>query len=234
LIVNPKNMKPFVSILTPTYNRRIFIQQYLKILRQQDYRGKIEIIIADDSDEPVNDLLGNDEIIKYHYFNEKKSLGFKRNFLAEEARGDILIHIDDDDYYPPERISHAVEILQKNNTLIAGSSQCFFYNTIKDEITISGPFGKNHGTAGTFAYFKDYINDHHFNNNDWAQEEPAFTKNFTIPMTQLDPRKTMIVIWHKNNTWDKSKSAMRPTSLKLKDLNVDIQSRRFYKKLSGQ
>ena len=226
-------MKPFISILTPTYNRRVFIQQYLRILRQQDYTGKIEIIIADDSDEPIRDLLGNDEIIKYHYFNEKKSLGFKRNFLAEEAKGDILIHIDDDDYYPPERISHAVQMLQKNNTLIAGSSQCLFYNTSKDEITISGPFGKNHGTAGTFAYFKEYTKDHSFNNDDWAQEEPAFTKNFTVPMTQLDPIKTMIVIWHKNNTWDKSKSAKRLTTLKLKDLNVDNQSRRFYRNLSN-
>lgn len=222
---------PTVSVLTPTHNRNEFISQYLKILRNQNYKGKMEIIIADDSDESIKDLLGSDEIIKYFYFKEKKSLGFKRNFLAEKSKGDILIHFDDDDYYPPDRISYAVEMLMKNNTLLAGSSQCFFYNTFAGKIFVSGPFSENHATAATFAYLKEYIKNHQFNDNDWAQEEPAFTNKFSEPLIQLNPQKTILAIWHKNNTFDKSKASLGLTNLKLKDFKVDIESRRFYKKI---
>ena len=54
---------PLVSILTPTYNRRPFIAQYLRYIRGQDYRGPIEILIADDDHgrggnllQPVGDI----------------------------------------------------------------------------------------------------------------------------------------------------------------------------------
>ena len=40
----------------------------------------------------------------------------------------IILYMDDDDYYPPERISHAVEKLQKNpRALCAGSSELHIY-----------------------------------------------------------------------------------------------------------
>ena len=120
------NRYPFVSILTPTYNRRHFIPQYLRLLRSQNYPGKFEVIIADDSDMSIRDVLGGDEIIQYHFFKEKMSLGFKREFLCQQAKGDILVHMDDDDYYSPHRVTHAVDMLTKAENLIAGASQCFF------------------------------------------------------------------------------------------------------------
>lgn len=33
--------------------------------------------------------------------------------MHEKSKGDILVYMDDDDYYPPERVSHAVETLLK-------------------------------------------------------------------------------------------------------------------------
>ena len=46
--------------------------------------------------------------------NEKMTLGAKRNYMHRFARGDIIVYMDDDDYYPPTRISHAVETLKNN------------------------------------------------------------------------------------------------------------------------
>ena len=227
-------MKPLVSILTPTYNRRQFIPQYLKYVRAQNYKGPIEILIADDSDISIKDLVENDTRIKYYYFDKKKPLGFKRNLLANEAQGDILVHMDDDDFYPPSRIEHAVNSLLASDKAIAGCSICFFYNVMTDKITVSGPFANNHGTAGTFAYFRECLKDHSFQDEALAQEEPHFTKNFTSPMVQLDPLRTMLVIQHTKNTWDKSKTSSRPTEVKLKEFIHSIEDRRFYKSLKKQ
>lgn len=225
------NSKLLVSILTPTYNRRVFIPQYLKYIYKQDYLGPLEIIIADDGEEPIEDLLTKDPRIRYIRLNERKPLGYKRNLLASEARGQILINMDDDDYYPSNRISHAVSKLLKSNLMIAGSSKMYFYNVMDNTISVGGPYGSNHATCATFAFLKEYAATHNFDNQAKAQEEPSFTNSFTAPMCQLDPKSTIVVIEHKLNTWDKSKTAKSPTKLKVKDFIRDINDRRFYKKL---
>jgi glycosyltransferase involved in cell wall biosynthesis len=142
-----------VSILTPTYNRRPFIPQYLKYVRHQDYKGRIEVLVADDGEDSVADLFQRDITIRYIRLDKRMPLGYKRNLLASEAKGEILVHMDDDDYYPPSRVSHAVSKLISSEKIIAGASQCFFYDLLESKVTVSGPFGDNHGTCGTFAYF---------------------------------------------------------------------------------
>jgi len=223
--------KPLVSILTPTCNRRLFIPQYLRYIRSQNYGGPIEVIIADDGEIPIGDLVEKDTIIRYIRLNERKPLGYKRNLVAAEARGDILINMDDDDYYPPTRVDHAVNALINSQKMIAGASQCFFYDTSYQIITVSGPFGPNHATCGSMAFFKEYTNSHTFSNEALAQEEPLFTNNFTEPMVQLDPKLTMLVIQHQKNTWDKSKSLTKKIKMKPQDFIRSQEDRRFYKKL---
>jgi len=223
--------KLLVSILTPTYNRRVFIPQLLKYIYRQDYIGPLEILIADDGEEEISDLLSKDSRIRHIRLGEKKPLGYKRNLLANEAKGQILINMDDDDYYPPNRISHAVSQLIKSKLMIAGSSQMYFYNVISNTISVSGPFSSNHGTCATLAFLKEYANNHNFDNEAKSQEEPSFTNRFTEPMCQLDSKSTILVIDHIVNTWNRSKTTMTPTNLKIKDFIRDINDRRFYQKL---
>lgn len=219
---------PLVSILTPTYNRRHFIAQYLRYVRSQDYRGPIEILIADDG-ESIEDLLKGDPRIRYFKLSEKTPIGAKRNLLADEARGEFLVHMDDDDFYPSNRVSHAVTRLQASDCLIAGSSEHYFYHVLEDRISVSGPFGPSHSVASAMAYHRDYWADHRFDDQAEAQEEPAFTKGFTAPMVQLDPQSTILGIVHRANTWDKRETSLKPTTLKLKDFVRNMEDRRFYR-----
>jgi glycosyltransferase involved in cell wall biosynthesis len=218
--------------LTPTYNRRLFIPQYLKYIYKQDYLGPLEIIIADDGEEQIDDLLRRDPRIRHIRLSERKPLGYKRNLLANEAKGQILINMDDDDYYPSDRVSHAVTQLLKSKLMIAGSSRMFFYNVLDDSISVGGPYGSNHATSATFAFLKEYAATHNFDNQSKAQEEPSFTDKFTAPMCQLEAKSSIVVIQHKLNTWDKSKTTKHPTGFKVKDFIRDINDRRFYKKLA--
>jgi glycosyltransferase involved in cell wall biosynthesis len=220
---------PLVSVLTPTQNRRPFIVQYLKYLRRQDYAGPVEILLADDGEDAVGDLVRTDPRIRYLRAPDRMPLGAKRNWLAAEAKGAVLVHMDDDDYYPVNRISHAVTSLLTSDHLIAASSQLYLYDVLTDKITVSGPFGPNHGTAGTFAYRREYLASHSFPETAGGQEEPGFTENFSVPMKQLDPLSTMLVIQHRRNTWNKTNTSTRPTTLKLKQFVRDIDDRRFYR-----
>ena len=55
------------------------------------------------------------------------SIGEKRNLCCSLAKHEYIVHMDDDDYYPPTRIEHAVSMLTKSKHLVAGSSEIYIY-----------------------------------------------------------------------------------------------------------
>ena len=103
---------PTVSICTPTFNRRPFIPALIECVVNQTYpANRLEWIIVDDGTDPVGDLFANVPIARYVRYPEKMTLGKKRNITNDLCAGNIIIYMDDDDYYPEERVEHAVEKL---------------------------------------------------------------------------------------------------------------------------
>jgi len=202
-----KTIKPFVSVCTPTFNRRPFIESMIKCFKHQDYpKDRMEWIIIDDGTDKIEDLVCGIKQVKYFKYDKKMNLGEKRNLMHQKSKGQILVYMDDDDYYPPKRVSHAVEMLQSHpEALCAGSSEIYIYFKHIDKVYQFGPYGPNHATAGTFAFKRKLLNDHKYEDNAALAEEKAFLKNYTVPFVQLDPVKTILVFSHEHNTFDKKK-----------------------------
>jgi glycosyltransferase involved in cell wall biosynthesis len=196
---------PFVSVCMPTFNRRPFIPIIIECFNNQTYpKDKIEWIIIDDGTDTIEDLVVNIPQVKYFKYDQKMTLGVKRNLTNSKASGDILIYMDDDDYYPPERISHAVETLRKNpKALCAGSSEMYIYFKHIQKMYKFGPYGPNHATAATFAFRKELLKITRFDENSSVAEEKKFLKDYTIPFVQLDSKKTILVFSHTQNSFDK-------------------------------
>ena len=203
------NFKPIVSVCTPTFNRRPFIPIMFECFRNQDYpKDRIEWIIVDDGTDKIKDLVETSGIsqIKYFELPEKMALGAKRNFMHEKTRGSILVYMDDDDYYPPERVEHAVERLMTHpNALCSGSSEIYVYFKHIQKMIQCGPYAPNHATAGTFAFKRELLSQSRYEDHAALAEEKAFLKNYTIPFVQLDPLKSILVFSHEHNTFDKRK-----------------------------
>jgi len=198
---------PRVSICTPTFNRRPFFKGLIESIMAQTYpKDRIEWIIIDDGTDKVEDLVKDIPFVKYIY-TEKMSLGKKRNFMHDNCSfkndDDIIVYFDDDDYYPKERISHAVEKLTGSNALCAGSSELYIWFNTLNKMYRFGPYGPNHSTAGTFAFKRELLKQTSYENDALLAEEKYFLKNYTIPFIQLDPLKTILVISHEQNTFDK-------------------------------
>ena len=207
-ISNNKIQLPFVSVCTPTFNRRPFIEMMIKCFDRQDYpKNKMEWIIIDDGTDPIEDLVISHPSVKYFKYDQKMTLGKKRNIMHKKSCGDIIVYMDDDDFYPPDRVSHAVERLTENpGALCAGSSEMYIYfkdNKEKCKMVQFGPYGPNHATAGTFAFKRKLLKDTTYNEEACLAEEREFLKNYTVPFVQLDPLKTILVFSHQHNTFDK-------------------------------
>ena len=197
--------KPFVSICTPTFNRRPFIPVIIKCIENQTYpKDKIEWIIVDDGTDKIEDLVAHLPYVKYFKYDEKMTLGKKRNITNEKAMGDVLVYMDDDDYYPPERVSHAVETLKENpKALCAGSSSMFLYFKHIKKLLQFGPYGPNHATAASFAFRRELLNQTKFDETSSVAEERLFLKEYKIPFVQLEAKKTILVVSHNHNSFDK-------------------------------
>jgi len=191
-----------VSVCTATYNRRPFIPFLIQCFQHQDYVGEVEWIIVDDG-ESIEDLVKDIPQVKYIRLDQKVPLGKKRNIMHEHCSGDIIVYMDDDDYYPPTRISHAVQKLQESECLCAGSSIIHIYYSHLHKIIEFGPYGDHHATAGTFAFKKELLSMTSYEDTASLAEESHFLKNFTIPMVQLDPKQVILVVAHSHNTFDK-------------------------------
>jgi glycosyltransferase involved in cell wall biosynthesis len=223
-----KSLLPFVSVCTPTYNRRPFIPTMLECFRNQTYpKDRMEWIIVDDGTDKIKDLIKGADIpqIRYYELPEKITLGAKRNLLHEKSRGSIIVYMDDDDYYPPERVAHAVEVLSANKTaLCAGSSELYLYFKHIHKMYQFGPYGPTHATAGTFAFKRELLAHTRYNDSACLAEEREFLKEYTIPFVQLDPLKTILVFSHAHNTFDKRRllENANPTYVKESDKTVDM------------
>jgi glycosyltransferase involved in cell wall biosynthesis len=207
-----KNTLPFISICTPTFNRRPFIPYMIKCFEHQTYpKELIEWIIIDDGSDPIEDLVSHIPQVKYFYYEEKMLLGKKRNLMHSKCSGDIIIYMDDDDYYPPERFSHAVEKLQQNpKFLLAGSSEMHIYFDSKQSVFQCGPYKEYHSTAATFAFKKELLKQTTYDDSIAVSEEHKFTKGYTIPLIQLDTLKSIMVFSHKHNSLNKETLLVNP------------------------
>lgn len=237
-----------VSVVTPTYNRRKFIPQLIELYKSQTFPKKsMEWIILDDGTDKVEDLFLKAVItipnIRYIPLEEKLTLGAKRNRLNEEARGNIIIAMDDDDYYPPQRVKSVVTALTKFPRCdLAGSSEMYLYFTDKKKIYKMESIHQNHATNGSMAWRKSYSNIHKYNENVTFAEEVEFLEEHIHPMIQLDPRDTLLAISHSDNTFDRrvlrdgdekgrKNPKLKETHMKLKDFISDGKLRDFYNKL---
>jgi glycosyltransferase involved in cell wall biosynthesis len=236
-----------VSVVTPTYNRRMFIPTLIDIYKAQSYpKEKMEWIIIDDGRHTVEDLFAEASKsipnIRYIRIDEKMRLGAKRNLLNKEARGQIIVAMDDDDYYPPDRVSTVVEAFKKNPRVeLAGSSEMNLYYLDTKKIYTIGPYSDTHATNGTMAWRKSYADTHKYDEYVTKAEEITFLENFKHPMIQLPSTSTILVICHTDNTANKSElrdehlprigtfqSKFKECAYKLEDLVRDKKIRDFY------
>jgi len=240
-------MLPFVSVLTPTYNRRKFIPAAITCFKNQTYpQDKMEWIVLDDGQDKVKDLFDAAGLKNVRYValpdGQKLKIGAKRNQLNELAKGEICVCFDDDDYYPPERVRKAVAKLRSapcHKIPLVGSSQLYLYFTDRDEIWSIGPYAQNHCTNGTMAYWHSYTKDHKYDETVDMAEEKSFTNSFSTPVLQLYPEDTMLVICHAHNTFDKrnlikqKNPLLKQVKIKMRQLVKDKSLRDFYLALAA-
>lgn len=121
-------MSPLVSIITPTANRERLLPAIARCVLSQQVDW--EWLVLDDSPAPsatLQALATSDARIRYVHSDTRLSIGAKRNSLIGNARGSLIAHFDDDDYYAPHYLAHLIRYMQSNRADLIKLSGFFMY-----------------------------------------------------------------------------------------------------------
>lgn len=104
---------PLVSIYIPTYNRIKLLKRALGSVLNQGYQN-IEILVVDDNSSDgtqafLTEIAQNDPRIKPILKEVNSGACISRNLAIEQATGEFITGLDDDDYFLAGRIAHFVE-----------------------------------------------------------------------------------------------------------------------------
>lgn len=203
-------MQPSVSLLTVTQQSRQPSLLILKdLVKDQTYPNILEWILVEGSPtkaaalENAQFIQTLDSTIPIRYIQTEGglSIGVLRQIANQEAKGDIRVVLDDDDYYPCDRVEHAVTRLLESKKLLAGCSRMLLFDYQLNKLFQFRSFGINHSVSSCMAWTRDYPGFYDLLVR--FAEESSFTEDFTEPMVQLDPWKTIIQSSHTENTYSK-------------------------------
>ena len=137
--------KPLVTSIITTYKREVkVVERALLSIINQTYKN-IEIIIVNDCPSEVklaNDL--KEMIAKYQSSNNIKYIVVEknggackaRNIGIENATGEYIAFLDDDDEWLPEKVELQLQSLLENNEYALSYCNSYFYNVDKQITTL--------------------------------------------------------------------------------------------------
>lgn len=140
-----------VSVIIPSKNRGQFLSRAVNSVDRQNYNGIIELIIIDDnSDVPIKSADFDINNVKIKIFRNKSSLGgaVSRNIGIDNATGDYLCFLDDDDEYYLDKLSVLSKYLDDNTDV-----DVVFGKVVRDD----GMESNTEHTVVTKASFVKYL-----------------------------------------------------------------------------
>lgn len=154
---------PLVSCIMPTANRPHFVKYAIDYFLHQDYRN-LELVIVDDGEIGIEKDLLNRNSLRYFKVAPLHTIGLLRNLACQHAKGEIIVHWDDDDWYAEDWVTKQVAALQSSGADICGLNQVNFYAPAlrKRETFIDDKNAAPWVYGATMAYNKSFWLQHPF------------------------------------------------------------------------
>jgi glycosyltransferase involved in cell wall biosynthesis len=166
------------------------------------------LIVVDDGDHAANDVLPTDSRVRYVRLDHRQTIGAKRNLACDLARGQLIVHWDDDDWHAPWRLSYQVAALTGSGADACGLASLLFYEPQADRAwRYVYPTGRRPWLAGgTLCYRKEFWRRQPFRDISIG-EDARFLWTARSPKLSALPDETFFVaLVHSGNTSPKRTS----------------------------
>jgi len=133
-------MRPKISVIIPTYNRRLSIEVAIKSVLSQSYKEFELIIIDDGSTDKTKELIEfiDDRRIQYFY-QENQGSSVARNLGVEKSEGDFIAFLDSDDCWLEDKLEKQFSFLKNTKNDMPGCATGYFINKLNGKKEIIQP-----------------------------------------------------------------------------------------------
>jgi hypothetical protein len=196
---------PNVSIVCVTRNRRLFMPILKYSYMIQSYpEEKMELIIVDDGDDPIEDTLIGVPNVIYVRLNEKTTIGEKRNIGIARAMYDVIAFMDDDDVYPNNSVIERTAMMLKSP-----AKECAFcsvipcYDIMKYSSFMNAPplnlAMSERVSEATLIFTRSFWEARKFEDVQIAEGD-AFIRGREHMCRELSPQEVIVSLTHSTNT----------------------------------
>jgi glycosyltransferase involved in cell wall biosynthesis len=122
-------LAPVVSVILPTYNRVELLSNAIRSVLNQTFQD-FEIIVVDDfSTQQIDEVVSwfADSRIRLFRRNQNGGEAAARNTGLEQASGELIAFLDDDDEWFPEKLARQINIIQSSDTDVAAVYSAFLW-----------------------------------------------------------------------------------------------------------
>lgn len=114
---------PLVSVIMPAYNAVEFLEQSVRSVLQQTFRD-FELILVDDvstdgTRDMIRRLVSEDNRILPLFLEENRGSAGARNMALNRASGRIVMFLDSDDIWMPEKIASQLDFMDEKQAPVA-------------------------------------------------------------------------------------------------------------------
>ena len=198
---------PLVSCIMPTRNRHDWLRQAIAYFQRQECTDAELIILDDGPDQSA--AVPDDPRIRYICTGRRISIGAKRNRACGLARGRIIVHWDDDDWYGPGRLTTQIAPLLDGSADITALRNPRFFDLDRWEFWTCTPelqrrlFVRGvHG--GTLAYRREVFERMARFPDASLAEDAVFLNNAVARGARLQPVSgdgLFLYLRHGGNAW---------------------------------
>ena len=211
----PEEMLPKVTLITPTRNRAHLFPIALRNFAQFDYpSAKLEWVIVEDGTDDVSKMIPSryleSGLIKHIHLGSDPEITYtiasKRNIAVNYASLDsvFILHMDDDDYYPPESVLARVKILMKyasQGIQCVGCTMIGTYNLLSDTSSMASD-GMLSLSEASMGYSRKFWNERAFDGDCVRGEHKPFTEGRLHQIMDIPYSFVLIAFNHRNNFSD--------------------------------
>jgi len=189
-----------VSCIVPTHNRRKWLPESIRCFLRQHHAER-ELIIVDDGSDEVRDLVPRDERIRYIRLATRQTIGAKRNLACREARGQIILHWDDDDWMADWRVSYQARRLEESGAEICGLDRLDYYEpeTGKAWEYRYSAHGRPWVAGNTLCYRRRFWESHPFQEIDVAEDARFVWQARPEQVLRLEDKRFLVAMVHAAN-----------------------------------
>jgi glycosyltransferase involved in cell wall biosynthesis len=184
----------------PTADRRVFVPQAIQYFLRQDYPNR-ELIVVDDGIDAVANLIPPDPRIRYVRLEGKRTIGAKRNLACKEAKGEVIVHWDDDDWMAPRRLTYQVESLLWKQADLCGLDKVLYYDPRSErswQYIYKG--GRSWVAGNTLCYTKAFWEKNPFPDINMGEDTRFLWSNRPKKLLTLQNVTFYIALIHPGNT----------------------------------